>query len=249
MDTVDNAQSTQETATQETSTETKMFDTQAPDVPTAPSSWKWGDDVEGSGDKPEWFKDSKYTSVSEQAKAYAELEKRFGGFIGAPKEGYQLSEELGLDSDDPSIKAVLDVLGKSNASNEMANELLSTYIQASKEQAQIQINKEMELLGSNADYRINAIKEFASSSVPQELQDTFNSMVTSAKGVEVIEALMKKAQGSTVAPERVTAPKVDASSLREMMYAKNEHGQLKASVDPEYKKKVDKAYQDYYGTN
>ena len=236
--------------TNEVSTvQNEVFDTQAQAPEQTPSSWKWMEGVDGQGEKPDYFKDSKYTSVAEQAKAYGELEKRLGGFIGAPKEGYQLSEDLGIDSEDPSIKAVLDVLGKSNASNEMANELLATYVQASQEQAQAQITKEMELLGSNADYRINAIKEFASSSVPQDLQDTFSAMVTSAKGVEVIEALMKKAQGSTVAPERVSAPKVDAASLREMMYAKNEHGHLKASVDPEYKRKVDKAYQDFYGNS
>lgn len=246
---MDTAEVSTQEVTQEVSTETKMFDTQAPDVPATPSSWMWGEDIEGSGEKPEWLKDTKYKTVAEQAKAYTELEKRLGGFVGAPKEGYQLSEELGIDSEDPSIKAVLDVLGKSNASNEMANELLSTYIQASQEQAQAQITKEMELLGSNADYRINAIKEFAQSSVPQDLQDTFSSMVTTAKGVEVIEALMKKAQGSAVAPEKSSAPKIDAAYLREMMYAKNEHGHLKASVDPEYKRKVDKAYQDFYGNS
>ena len=252
LDTDTSAQ-TAETSTPSIGEEAKVFDTQAVETPTetteAPASWMWGDDITGTGDKPEWFKDSKYKSVSEQAKAYTELEKRLGGFVGAPKEGYQLNEELGINSDDPSIKAVLDVLGKSNASNEVANELISSYVQAQQAQEEGRRAKELELLGTNADYRINAIKEFATSAIPSHLQDTFNGMVTSAAGIEVVEALMKKMQGSVVAPDGTTsAVKMDSDKLREMMFAKNDNGQLKSSIDPEYKKMVDKAYRDFYGS-
>ena len=47
------------------------------------------DGIKGVGDQPEWYKADKYKSVAEQAKAYTELEKKFGGFTGAPKDGYQ----------------------------------------------------------------------------------------------------------------------------------------------------------------
>lgn len=239
------------TSTQETTQETQhqVFDTQAQAPETqAPQSWYWGEEVAGNGDKPEWFKDSKYKSVAEQAKAYTELEKRFGGFVGAPQDGYQLAEELGIASDDPSINAVLDILKESNASNDFANKLIGSYIEAQQAQAQAQIAKELELLGSNADYRINAIKEFAGVNLPAELQDTFQGMVTTAKGVEVIETLIKKMQGSVVSPQTTErANAMDAGKLREMMFAKNENGQLLSSIDPEYKRKVDKAYAQFYG--
>lgn len=42
--------------------------------------------IKGAGDTPEWFKADKYKSIADQAKAYTELEKRFGGFKGAPKD-------------------------------------------------------------------------------------------------------------------------------------------------------------------
>jgi len=48
--------------------------------------------IKGSGETPEWFKADKYKSIADQAKAYTELEKRFGGFKGAPKEGYSIPE-------------------------------------------------------------------------------------------------------------------------------------------------------------
>ena len=54
--------------------------------------------IKGTGDTPEWFKADKYKSIADQAKAYTELEKRFGGFKGAPKDGYQAPE--GIEADD-----------------------------------------------------------------------------------------------------------------------------------------------------
>ena len=48
--------------------------------------------IKGVGDLPEWYKADKYKSIAEQAKAYTELEKKFGGFTGAPKDGYSLAE-------------------------------------------------------------------------------------------------------------------------------------------------------------
>ena len=42
------------------------------------SSWLWGENVPGTGDAPEWFNSAKYKSIADQAKAYPELEKKFG---------------------------------------------------------------------------------------------------------------------------------------------------------------------------
>lgn len=241
MDTIENSNTqTNETA----SSEPQTLELSQPTV----SSWMWGEGVEGTGEKPEYFKDSKYKTVAEQAKAYTELEKRFGGFVGAPQEGYQLAEELSALSDDPSVKSVLDILKESNASNDLANKLIGTYVESQKQAAEQAIAREMELLGENRDYRINSVKEFANANIPQHLQDAFNSMVTSAAHIEVVETLMKRMQGSAVAPEN-TSPKssVSAESLREMMFKTNENGQLLSSIDPEYKRKVDKAYADFYG--
>ena len=54
--------------------------------------------IKGSGDAPEWYRADKYKSIADQARGYSELEKRFGGFKGAPKDGYQAPENV--DEDD-----------------------------------------------------------------------------------------------------------------------------------------------------
>ena len=66
----------------------------------------FADGVVGEGDAPEWFKADKYKTVSDQAKAYVELESKFGGFKGAPKEGKYEVEGFNFD-DNPLISAVL----------------------------------------------------------------------------------------------------------------------------------------------
>jgi hypothetical protein len=71
-----------------------------------------------------------------------------------------------------------------------------------------------------------------------------------ADGVELVEALIAKARGAQVVDENTTVQtsKHTAESLREMRYAKDEHGNLKTQLDPEYRKKVDVAYAEFYGT-
>lgn len=59
----------------------------APTDPNSPDAWVLAEGVQGTGKRPEWFKGDKYGSVADQAKAYVDLEKRFGSFNGAPKDG------------------------------------------------------------------------------------------------------------------------------------------------------------------
>ena len=65
--------------------------------------------IKGVGDLPEWYKADKYKSVAEQAKAYTELEKKFGGFTGAPKDGYSIVE--GVEAEEVSMEMELQKLG------------------------------------------------------------------------------------------------------------------------------------------
>ena len=80
------------------------------------------------GEKPEWLKD-KYKSVEDQAKAYAELEKKFGGFTGSPEGDYEMKVPEGIsgefDMDDPRIASSLAVLHCSFAKMHLLSEFLS----------------------------------------------------------------------------------------------------------------------------
>lgn len=73
-------------------------------------TWSYNEGIDGEGEPPEWFKADKYKTVSEQAKAYTELESKFGSFTGAPEDyALELSESLQeqgvqIDDDDPILE-------------------------------------------------------------------------------------------------------------------------------------------------
>lgn len=233
----------EETVAQEQTNETVQEATTKPE-----SSWHWNEDVGGAGDAPEWFKTSKYKTVADQAKAYVELEKKFGGFSGSPEQ-YQFDESLGLGENDPLLNELMPLFKEGNASNEFVGKVVEKYLAVSQELNEQRYNNEMKSLGENADYRIKAIESFAKSNIPLELLDTFNGMVNSANSVRVIETLMSRFTGAAVAPSATVAAKdgMTAASLRDMLLAKNENGQLLSSLDPQYKAKVDSAYREFYG--
>ncbi len=210
--------------------------------------WYWNENIGGEGDTaPEWFKSSKYKTVADQAKAYVELEKKLGGFVGAP-ENYEINSELGISSDDPVLGAILPVLKQSGASNEFVQGLIGTFVEAQQSYAESRVASELKQLGDNADYRIKAVEDFAKQNVPFELMGAFKGMVSSADGVRVVEALMHRLTGAPVAPTgKSNESSMTAGKLREMLMAKNENGQLLSSIDPAYKQKVDKAYREFYG--
>ena len=76
-------------------------------------TWHYAEGVPGQGDKPEFLKD-KYANITEQAKAYTELEGRFGAFTGAP-EAYEIniSDQLKeggieIDNEDPIMSSAME---------------------------------------------------------------------------------------------------------------------------------------------
>ena len=81
--------SEEQAAPEETTSET-LLDASTPEL--GEGEYFLSDGIKGTGETPEWYKGDKYKSVAEQAKAYTELEKKFGGFTGAPKDVCQLTE-------------------------------------------------------------------------------------------------------------------------------------------------------------
>ena len=75
------AETTTEVETQQPSAET-----QQPASETE-ATFLFADGVVGEGETPDWFKSSKYKTVSAQAEAFSELDGKFGSFTGAPKDG------------------------------------------------------------------------------------------------------------------------------------------------------------------
>ena len=202
--------------------------------------------IKGTGDLPEWYKADKYTSVSEQAKAYTELEKKFGGFTGAPKDGYALAE--GVSKEDGMIEELYAFAEESNmsqASFDKAYQLLSAQSVATE---QVNIDQELAALGTNASGRIKSVEGFMKNNLDAETYEKVRYSVNSAATVELIESLI-----SATAPKKLPIDGGEApegltwAAIETEMFKKDENGNLMRSVNRDHEAKIQAMMKQYGG--
>jgi len=202
--------------------------------------------IKGTGDLPEWYKADKYTSVSEQAKAYTELEKKFGGFTGAPKDGYALAE--GVSKEDGMIEELYAFAEESNmsqASFDKAYQLLSAQSVATE---QVNIDQELAALGTNASGRIKSVEGFMKNNLDAETYEKVRYSVNSAATVELIESLI-----SATAPKKLPIDGGESpegltwAAIETEMFKKDENGNLMRSVNRDHEAKIQAMMKQYGG--
>lgn len=151
-------------------------------------SFLWAEGLAGEGDAPDWYKADKYKSVSDQAKAYNDLEKRFGGFTGSP-DSYELPE--GADAEDTFVKMLSEIGTGANMNQETFAKVYELGEQLLEANAGINKEKEMEALGDNADERIANVDAFLKNNLGDDYERLMNG-INSAATVELVEKLIAK---------------------------------------------------------
>lgn len=218
-----------------------------------PSPWSYADGVTGSGEAPEWYKADKYKSVADQAAAYTDLEKKFGGFTGAPEGDYEVTMPEGVEgdltTDDPLLKGFIDLARESNMSQDTFTKVLHNYIQNEHDSLATDKAAEMEALGRDANTRLQNLADWGQKHLSAEAYEEMRAQASTANGVKFIEEMIAKTRESAMPKDTDTKSNsgMTAESLKDMRYAKTDEGELKINVDPAYKKKVDQAYKDFYG--
>lgn len=187
---------------------------------------------------PEWFKADKYGSIEDQAKAYTELEKRFGGFTGAPEE-YKLNE--GVEGLNDSLMGAINELGrKHNMSNEMYNELISTVNEIERTEYEQFQQRELEGLGENGQQRIDNVNGWLQANAPEALREMLGTAVQTAEHVEALEQFISSMKGQ--APANVAATpqgqQYTEEGYMELLNAKDEHGRDLNIQDPAHLNKT-----------
>lgn len=222
--------------------------------------------AEGNNNAPDWLLTDKYMTgersieeaTQEQAKAYGELRTQFGAFTGAPDK-YEVTlsdavKEAGgeLDLESGLMTQALEFAKNSNMSNDSLNELANMFVMseiADDNALAEQRAGEMKALGPNAEARINNINAWANKNMSEENVAGLQGMATTAAGVQAIEQLISRTRNAPVSVDNAQPSAVmSTEEIQSAQFAKNEHGQLKMAADPEYRKKVEKMYQDKYGT-
>lgn len=194
--------------------------------------------IKGTGEVPEWL-DTKYKSVADQAKGYAELSKKFGGFKGAPKDGYTPPE--GIESDDALYQELEAFATKTNMSADAfgeAWELLSTQGEVAEEYNQeVELNK----LGDNAQERVKTVESFMKNNLDADTYEKARGLVTNADTIELVELLVKATAPTKLPLEGGTHPQgLTWSDVEHEMFKKDDNGNLLRSTNINHEHKIQK---------
>tara|TARA_R100001594_G_scaffold129662_1_gene168368 strand:+ start:116 stop:904 length:789 start_codon:yes stop_codon:yes gene_type:complete len=211
-------------------------------------------EVDGATDIPSWFKSEKYKTVEDQAKAYAELEKRMGSFTGAPETDYVVPQVEGLDpgviENNPMIQWFKDASREAGINQHGFDRFVSGYL--STEQAMITANKQRELaaLGENAQTRLSDLADWGIGNLSDDEFQIYKGVASTAVGVKLLETLIGKTREAKLARDSNTAQPsghTTREELKKLLVAVDENGNRKMSRDPEYRTMVNKLYQEMYG--
>lgn len=220
-----------------------MLDSSSPELTT--NEYFLQEGVKGIGDKPEWYLSDKYTSVAEQAKGYSELQKRFGSFTGAPKDGYQLPE--GFDKEDALVSEVLKFGEETNMHQDGVNRLLDLAMKQAEATEQVKVETEMKKLGDNANGRIKTVENFLKNKMGKEY-DSIAPMINSAESVQLVEAMIKATQPARLPIDGDVEPGgLTMADIEKEMFRKDENGNMLRSVSREHEAKVQRLLKEFGG--
>lgn len=217
--------------------------------------------VEAAADAqpPEWLITDKYKTVEDQAKAYSELSSQMGKsatelgelkkfkesaskVVGAPEE-YEIpqSDQFEVDIEDPRFGAFKQFAKENNLSQDMFNsglqlfaDLDKAYAEASEAFAKAELAKI-----PDAESRIKNIQDWMGANLPDHAE-SLADLVTTAKGLEGLEALLEKAGKAPASPSNAQSSGVPSmEEIQAMQFAVDENGNRKMR-DPAYAAKVER---------
>lgn len=205
---------------------------------------------------PEWLPEKFWKdgqpNVEALAKSYQHLETKLGKGAEAP-EAYEPPETI--DPESSLYQAFANAAKEMGMSQDMHDAIINAYLsdggdeKQKMEAHQAFLEEQYQLLGPTADKRLNGIASWSMNNLGQQDAAILDEMMMTADQVRVVERLIAASRDQRL-PRRVEslAATVDGDKLKEMMAATTSNGQRRMSVDPEYRKQVEAAYAQFYGT-
>lgn len=223
------------------------------DPPADPPKWFYADGTPGAGEMPVWLKADKYKTVEEQAKAYPELEKRFGAFKGAPKDGkYAPIAKLpeGIQGEFDAEHPLFQEFGTWALDNQFSQESYEAVLgmfakyEAGRTPDRAEILRDM---GDGAETRLAAVAQWAKANLTSEehalLKSTLEPSEMTANVVKLVESLIAKTKAPAAArpgSDVVTGTDTLDSIQEEQGRINPATGKRFYDENPEYRAKIEK---------
>jgi len=215
----------------------------------AKPDWYVSEGVLGTGDAPEGFRTDKYNNLAEQAKAYNELESKYGSFTGAPKEGkYELnvSEELSergfqIQDDDPMYDKAMEFAKNSEMNQKGFDEMVDLYGDIKSYEAELKSKadedyrtEQTRLIGNDAQEQLKDMFDWGKQNLSPSEYKHLDSMEFSAGNVKLIQSLIAKSQDN-MSPDDSTAIVEDLKAkLDSMRFEKDQYGNRRLASDTQF---------------
>lgn len=201
-------------------------------------------------EQPEWFKSDKYETIEDQAKAYADLESKFGSFTGAPEEytleaGEEFSkllEQAGvgmLPNDDPFVQEMGAIAKELNMSQEGFNKFAQKYIGYQLENDMQHKQQAIEQIGEK---RINKVAHWGKANLSQAELKLLEGATTSVEGFQFVELMMNQLRGEPDLSHK--GANTSGALTREEIVSMQSKPEYK--TDAAYRAKVSQAWQDFH---
>lgn len=211
--------------------------------------WFWSDGVKGTGKAPDWYMADKYKTVDAQAKAYAELSKKFGAFTGAPEGGkyeIKLPETVQgeFETDHPLLQGFTAWAAENQLSQKAYNDVLGMFAEyeASLAPDPAEIKK---ALGENADQRIGSVAAWAKANMTAVEYDEFRAATAGDNAAAVfktMERLIEKARPPRLPPPGDDVPGAGHSAEAEinaLQAKRGPDGKRLYETDPQFRAMVE----------
>ena len=139
--------------------------------------WKIMEGLPGNGDKPDWLL-AKYPTMADQAKAYVELEKKFGSREVAPEQYDFGKHKETLDISNSHLQEFVAFAKQNNLPQSIVGTVFDKfgdYVESHKPD----LNKEIEKLGPDANTKIENVRRWAENNLSQDACESITKLAKS----------------------------------------------------------------------
>lgn len=148
--------------------------------------WYIDEGIAGSGNRPEWLP-TKFKSVSDMAKSYHELEKKFG----QPPEDYDFSKSRYLDQDYVPFVELKQLAKEKRVPKDVMDKFIDS-VDRYMDEFKSDPEEEIKRLGNNANDRLNILNNWAKANLSESSYKALTKNIKNADAIVALEELRGK---------------------------------------------------------
>lgn len=157
--------------------------------------WYIDERTPGIGTRPDWLP-PKFQKLSDVEKARSELEKRLGGFTGAPDK-YDVTS-LEIDEADPTIQTLMEVGKKHNMNQEVFQDVVGRLMSIQEVQEQAHLDDQLKQMGKDGERMLVEYKNWTKDYLQPEEREVVTNWVKTADDLKVFNTMMAHTHMSKV---------------------------------------------------